>query len=134
MFITLLVVTFAISIFVSFIVVRLFHQPIEKILVRVVKDDISSAWVRYLTFAIYVVGVSGGVRVWDLEKYITPRPEETEIIFLNSERWVLEVYRTIIGTLQSAAWMLLVFFIFALIAYVIVKGMEAKRTGRVETE
>ena len=90
MFITLLVVTFLISIFVSFIVVKLFRQPIEKILVRVVKDDISAAWVRYLTFAIYVVGVSGGVRVWDLEKYITPRPEETEVIFLNAERWVLE--------------------------------------------
>jgi hypothetical protein len=130
MFITLLVVTFLISLFVSFIVVQLFRQPIEKILVRVVKDDISSAWVRYLTFAIYVVVVSGGVRVWDLEKYITPRPEETEIILLNSERWVLEVYRTIIGTLQSAAWMLLVFFIFALIAYVIVKGMEARRAVR----
>ena len=108
---------------------KLFRQPIEKILVRVVKDDISAAWVRYLTFAIYVVGVSGGVRVWDLEKYITPRPEETEVIFLNAERWVLEVYRTIIGTLQSAAWMLLVFFIFALIAYVIVRGMEVRRAG-----
>jgi len=130
MFITLLLVTFAISIFVCFVVARVFRGPIEKILVRVVKDDISSAWVKYLTFAIYVVGVSGGVRVWDLEKYITPRPEETDVIFLNSERWVLEVYRTIIGTLQSAAWMLLVFFIFALIAYVIVKGMEARRDSK----
>ena len=127
MFITLLVVTFVISIFVCFVVARLFRQPIEKILDRVVKDDISAAWVRYLVFAIYVVGVSGGVRVWDLEKYITPRPEETEIFVLNADRWVLEVYRTIIGTLQSAAWMLLVFFIFALIAYVIVKGMEMRK-------
>jgi hypothetical protein len=48
-------------------------------------------------------------------------------IVLNAERWVLEVYRTGIGTLQSVAWMLLVFFVFALIAYVIVRGMEAKR-------
>jgi hypothetical protein len=130
MFITLLAVTFVISIFVSFVVVRLFRQPIERILQRVVAEGISAAWVRYLTFAIYVVGVSGGVRVWDLEKYITPRPEETEVIVLNAERWVLEVYRTIIGTLQSAAWMLLVFFVFALIAYVIVRGMEAKRASR----
>ncbi len=130
MFITLLVVTFVISISVCFVVARLFRQPIEKILDRVVKDDISSAWVKYLTFAIYVVGVSGGVRVWDLEKYITPRPEETEIFILNADRWVLEVYRTIIGTLQSVAWMLLVFFIFALIAYVIVKGMEMRRTAK----
>jgi hypothetical protein len=72
------------------------------------------------------VGISGGVRVWELEKFITPRPEEAEAIVLNAERWTLEVYRTIIGTLQSVAWMLLVFFVFALIAYVIVRGREAK--------
>jgi len=127
MFITLLAVTFAIAIFVCFVVVKLFSQSLTRILDRIVTEDIGVAWLRYLKFAIYVVGVSGGVRVWDLEKYITPRPEETEIIVLNAERWVLEVYRTVIGTLQSVAWMLLVFFVFALIAYVIVRGMEAKR-------
>jgi hypothetical protein len=31
------------------------------------------------------------------------------------------------GTLQSVAWMLLVFFLFALIAYVVVRGLEARR-------
>jgi len=108
-------------------VVSLFKQPLARILDRIISEDIGVAWLRYLKFAIYVVGVSGGVRVWDLEKYITPRPEETEIIMLNAERWVLEVYRTVIGTLQSVAWMLLVFFVFALIAYVIVRGLEAKR-------
>jgi hypothetical protein len=126
MFIVLLAVTFAIAIFVSYILVRLFHKPLASILQRIVAEDISAAWLKYLKFAMYVVGVSGGVRVWDLEKYITPRPEETGIIVLNADRWVLEVYRTGIGTLQSVAWMLLVFFVFALIAYVIVRGMEAK--------
>ncbi len=134
MFIVLLVVTFAIAIFVSFIVVRLFRQPIASILQRIVAEEISAAWLRYLKFAIYVVGVSGGVRIWDLEKYITPRPEETDIIVLNAERWVFEVYRTGIGTLQSVAWMLLVFFVFALIAYVIVRGMEARRGKPAEME
>lgn len=127
MFIVLLAVTFAIAIIVSFLVVRLFRESIATILDRIVAEDIGGAWWRYLTFAIYVVGVSGGVRVWDLEKYITPRPEEAEAIVLNAERWTLEVYRTVVGTLQSIAWMLLVFFIFALIAYVIVQGLEAKR-------
>ncbi len=133
MFIVLLLVTFAIAIVVCWIVVRLFSRPLRSILERIVADDISAAWLRYLKFAIYVVGVSGGVRVWDLEKYITPRPDEGGIVVLNAERWVLEVYRTIIGTLQSVAWMLLVFFVFALIAYVIVRGMEGRR-GRGEAQ
>jgi len=49
------------------------------------------------------------------------------VLELTQDRWILEVYGTIIGTLQSIAWMLLLFFLFALIAYVIVKGMEAEK-------
>lgn len=127
MFIVLLLVTFVIAVAVSFLVVTLFRRSIAVILSRIVAEEISTAWGRYLTFAIYVVGVSGGVRVWDLEKYITARPREAEAIVLNAERWTFEVYRTVIGTLQSVAWMLLVFFVFALIAYVIVRGREVKR-------
>ena len=128
MFIILLLVTFTIAAFVSFVVVRLFQKSIITILGRIVAEDISKAWWRYLTFAIYVVGISGGVRVWDLEKYITPRPEDAEAIVLNAERWTLELYRTAIGALQGIAWMLLVFFVFALIAYVIVRGLEGRRS------
>ena len=127
MFIVLLVVTFVIAAAASFLIVRVFRRSITAILDRLVGEDISGAWWRYLTFAIYVVGISGGVRVWDLEKYITPRPEEAAAIVLNAERWTLEVYRTVIGTLQGVAWMLLVFFVFALVAYVIVRGLEARR-------
>jgi hypothetical protein len=32
--------------------------------------------------------------------------------------------------MQSTAWMLPMFFIFALIAYVIVKGLELRRQGK----
>jgi hypothetical protein len=68
----------------SFLVARLFRNPITTILERIVDDDFSAGWWRYLTFVIYVVGISGGVRVWDLEKYITPRPEEAQAIVLNA--------------------------------------------------
>ncbi len=130
MFITLLIVTFAIAIAVSSIIVRVFKKPIDKILVRIISDEISKAWSKYLMFAIYITGISSGVRVWDLEKYITkPMLEHAEIVQLTTERWVLEVYRTVIGTLQGVAWMLLVFFIFALIAYVIVRAFELKKSG-----
>lgn len=127
MFLTLLVVTFTISISVCFIIVKIFSNSLESILNRLIEETISSAWLKYLKFAIYVVGISTGVRIWELEKYITPTdPESNNIIPLNSERWVLEVYRTIIGTLEGIAWMLLVFFIFALMAYVIVRFIEHK--------
>jgi hypothetical protein len=127
MFLTLLGVTFVIAVICSAIAAQLFDKSIRAILDRVVAEELSGAWHRYVKFAIYVVGISGGVRIWDLEKYITPRTKDQAVIVLNGDRWVLEVYRTIIGTLQSVAWMLLLFFAVALIAFVIVKTLEARR-------
>jgi hypothetical protein len=127
MFLTLLLVTFLIALGVATIVVRLFRTPIEQILQRIISDAISSAWARYMMFAIYVVGISGGVRIWELERYITTRYESDTILQLTTERWVLEVYGTIIGTLQSVAWLLLVFFVIALFAYVIIRVFELRR-------
>jgi hypothetical protein len=128
MFITLLAVTFLIALAVSAIVVRMFTKPIDGILRRIISDEISVAWLRYLKFAIYVVGVSGGVRIWELEKYVTPQPyAQAQVVELTRDRWVLEVYRTIIEALKDIAWLLLVFFIFALIAYVIVRAFELRR-------
>ena len=130
MFITLLIVTLLIALATSLVVIRLFDKMIRKILDRLVSAELSAAWNRYLSFAVVVVGVSGGVRVWSLEKYITARTDEGEPIVLNADRWILEVYRTLIGTLQSIAWILLVFFVFALIAYVIMRGFELRRQSR----
>lgn len=134
MFITLLIVTFFIALGVSFIVERVFNRHIGIILARIVSEELSTAWHRYIRFAIYVVGISGGVRVWELEKYITPPADATQALVLNAERWILEVYRTVIATLQSVAWMLLVFFLFALIAYVVVRAMELKHKTKQENE
>jgi len=128
MFFTLLLVTFTLSIVVSFGVVKTFDNAIASIFIRIIQDQISSVWQKYIKFAAYVVGISGGVRIYQLERYISAPHKDTEILILNSERWALEVYRTIIETLQSLAWMYLVVFIFALIAYVIVRGFELKNS------
>ena len=130
MFISLLVVTFLIALVVSVLIALLFARPVNRIMDRIVPDEISAAWVRYLTFAIFVVGVGGGVRIRDLERYITPQDPDIGVLSLTAERWVIEVYSTVIGTLGAIAWMLLVFFVFALVAYVIVRAFELKRRDR----
>lgn len=135
MFPTLLLVTFAVALAVSIAMALLFARPIKGILDRIIADEISVAWYRYLNFAILVVGVSAGVRVHDLEKYITPlrSDQDARIIELTGDRWLLELYRTVIETLQGVAWLLLVFFVFALIAYVLVRSGELKRKRADET-
>ncbi|MBW0295302.1 hypothetical protein N5C36_02235 [Shewanella xiamenensis] len=130
MFFTLLFITFALSITVSLLVVSIFKKPLGEIFSRIIQDSISAAWQKYIIFATYVVGISGGVRIYDLERYITARHKDVEILQLTLERWTIEIYRTIIETLQSIAWMYLIVFIFALIAYVIVRGFEHKNTNK----
>ncbi len=69
-----------------------------------------------------------GVRINELERYITRPPvQNAEIVWLTLERWVLEVYRTVISVLQGFAGVLLIFFIVALIAFVVVRVVELKR-------
>jgi len=129
MFFTLLLVTFAIALAVCAIVVHVFDRSIAAILRRIVLEELSGAWQRYIRFAAYVVGISGGVRIYQLERYITAAPHEGKPLVLTLERWTLEVYRTVIEALQSLAWMFLVIFVIALLAYVLVQGFEL-RSGR----
>jgi hypothetical protein len=124
--IKLLIITFLLSFSVAGFVAWFFRKPVSTIMSRIVGDPLGSAWVRYLMAAIVVVGVSGGVRPWDYEKYITPVKDQP-VLVLNSDRWVLEVYRTVIGTAQAITWMLLIFFVFALIAYVLLRGAELRQ-------
>lgn len=128
MFILLLVVTLLISVGISIAVMQAFAKPLNAILYRIIADAISAAWLKYLKFAILVVGVSSGVRVREFEKYISPSrwDKDAKVIEFTTQRWVLELYQTAIETLQGIAWMLLVFFMFALIAYVIVRIAETK--------
>lgn len=130
MFFSLLFATFLIALLVSVAVVRAFSRPVRGILDRVINDEISAAWHRYITFAGLVVGISGGVRIYSLERYIQPErlPEGAgQPLTLTSERWTLEIYRTVIECLQSMAWMYLVVFLFALIAYVILRIAERRK-------
>lgn len=129
MFLFLLFATFVAATAVSFAVMWLFTKPIDRVLRRIIADEISSAWLKYMKFAIMVVGVSEGVQLRDLEKYISPTVGGREIqtaTWPGFDRWIFELYRTAIDTLQGIAWLLLVFFVFALIAYVIVRIGEMR--------
>jgi hypothetical protein len=135
MFFTLLLLTLYVSALVSFIAARAFDTPVNSILNRLIDETIAGAWGRYMKFAIYVVGISGGVRIHALERYIMPQHQpqidgKADIarpFELTTERWVLEIYRTIIESLQSIAWMLLVFFVVSLGMYVLVRIAEMRR-------
>jgi len=127
-FLLLLVVTLVIAVAVTLLVIFSFKKPIDSIFARIIGEEISVAWRKFLTFALFVVGVASGVNVWKLERFIAPETEGVARPELTAQFWGLEIYRTIIDTLGGLAWALLVFFIATLIAFVIVKRGE-KKTG-----
>jgi len=127
-FILLLTVSLLVAICVTTIIVLFFRKHVDKILGRIIQDEISSAWGKFITFALYVIGISSGVNVWRLEKIIAPEGEGIVKPILNAEYWGLTIYRTIIDTLGGMAWALFLFFVVALIAFVIVKKKETKQT------
>jgi hypothetical protein len=128
----LLVATVSLALFTSWVVVRSFSASMAAVLKRLIDDEVRWAWLKYLKFAIYVVGVSKGVRLLELERYIAPSrlDKDTRVLELNTERWVVEVYRTVIETLQGIAWVLLVFFLVALFAYALVRAFELRRKAK----
>jgi hypothetical protein len=126
MFLALLFVTVVVAFAVSAVTAWVFSKPVDRILKRIIADEISSAWLKYLQFAILVVGVSSGVRVHELERFLGPGTGSSQTAGLSLDRWVFEIYQTTIESLRGIAWMLLVFFVFALVAYVIVRIGEAR--------
>ena len=134
MFFALLLVTFVLAAVVSFCVVKVFDKPISAIFRRIIQDEISSAWHKYVKFAAYVVGISGGVRIHQLERYISAPAKDSQILELNDKRWILEVYRTIIETLQAIAWNL-VYLVVIYICRLIsirhsIKAFELRSAGK----
>ena len=128
MFVVLLIVTFSIATAASAAVARVFDRPLAGIVTRLIPDEMAVAWQRYVVFGLYLVGINGGVRIWEFEKYVLPPFGRAEPLVLTPDRWALEVYRTLMGTLQSVAAVLLGLFIAALLAYVVIRQRERQDT------
>lgn len=124
MFVLLLVVTFSIATAASYVLARMFDKPLAGIIARLIPDEMSVAWHRYVLFGLYLIGVNGGVRIWEFQKYVLPIGAARDTLVLTADRWALEVYRTLMGTLQSIAQVLLLLFLVSLIAYLVVRARE----------
>ena len=128
MFYAILAVTLTVSLLTSILVVRFFNGAVKKILARVVGEDLAEAWGKYMSFTIVVVGVSGGVRISDLERFV-PNGREAGLE-LTGVRWTIQIYRAAMDTLSQIAWVMLLFFLCTMVAYVIMRATEAWREER----
>ena len=105
MFLTLLALTFLVSLFICVAAVALFWAPLGSMLRNSLSEGAASIWLRGIALAVIVIGVSVGTRVWDLERYA--RGAEA----LSTDALALEVYRTAIATAQAGVATLVVIFL-----------------------
>jgi hypothetical protein len=127
MFLIMLLVTLLVSLLTSALTARFFDRAVDRILARIVGEDLADAWHKYILFAIIVVGVSGGVQLWELQKYVATKGDASAPPAMTWMNWVIEIYRTVIDSLEAIAWMLLLFFLCGMISIMILRNLESRR-------
>jgi hypothetical protein len=142
MFLILLVPEVVASLVISWYVVRALSQSIEEILNRITSDQTSRAWAKYVKFAIYVAGVSGGMRITEkdfqefgmrmMEKSFAEFDSRIYISLVSGLVW--KICEAVIGALRGIFWFLACFFIAAAIAFVIVRVIELIKSKPAETQ
>lgn len=133
MFYLLIIGNFILVLAVSLLVMKVFSKSVDRILQRIIKDDISLEWSKYIKFSALVVGISSGMPTYSLSQYLpNENVEKFKPLVLTSERMVLEIYQTVIETLQGMAYAYCLFFVIALLAYVVIKRGEYKNQKEIE--
>lgn len=102
MFPVLLVATFLASMLVCAMTIALFTPPIARVLRGRLSEGATTLWTRSLLFAVCVIGVAVGARLWEIEAYADRgRP-------ISTDRLSLEIYKTILATAAANVAVVLV--------------------------
>ena len=123
MFVVLFLVTLVVALGVSYIIAKASNHPIESVLHHFFAPHLSAAFAKYLQLAILLVGVCAGARVRALQDYISAPDYNKPAMLeqLTQEFWVMELYRTVIGTLEGILWLIFLFALAVIVAVVIMR-------------
>ncbi|MDX1419418.1 MAG: hypothetical protein R3181_05575 [Rubricoccaceae bacterium] len=122
MFYALFAVQLAVALGASLVAALLFDRATGAVFVRSFGEAVGRGWRWLVRFAVVVVGVASGVRVYELERYAAEGGP-----VLNGAEWLLAVYRSALGALESVVWALLLFFL--VILFIALLGRRAGSPG-----
>lgn len=105
---------------VCFATIALLWRPLADLMANRLSPSAAILWSRTLKFAICVIGVSLGIRVWEIERFLLPDQEITANIV------VLEAYKTLLRTAQANLAMVVVIGL-AIGVVVLMKPREAPK-------
>ena len=128
------IVSVIVAAIVSFGVMMVFARSISIIFKDIFQDKfrINNAFIKYVKYATFLVGVSRGAIAHQLRfdvwsHYDTIREMAPNLDF-DRVAWLTATYATIIETLRALAYMYSALFIIILIAYVILTSREKSDT------
>ena len=137
MFVALFVASFVLALALAVTVAWISREAVDTVLRRFVADRaVRTGFEKYIRFAIVVVGISGGSRVRVLQEYLAASDLNKAAMAaqLTQEFWALEIYRTVVGTLEGIAALLLVCIFMALIAPLVVRMLKLEPVKTHEEE
>lgn len=114
---------------VSICVASACEKPLSIFMQRIIRNETSSTFTRYVRYATYLVGISYGVRVdplsSELKAHILERLPNLRLPdFPEWWMWLIWIQPVIMQVLTAIASMYLLLFIFGCIAYITVKARE----------
>jgi hypothetical protein len=120
----LLITMVSVSLLTALTISYAFMPWLNRILDHLASQPLAHAWRKCLNWAIILVGLQGGVRVWELENFAL---SQNKIPFnTNPLYWILEIYRVFIDTAQSCIWVIILFLLVALLVEAIVLVLNRK--------
>ena len=135
MFVVLFLVTLAVALGVSFIIAKAANHPIESVLHHFFAAHLSTPFAKYLQLSIILVGVCAGARVRALQDYISA-PDYNKAAMLQQltqEFWVMELYRTVIGTFEGILWLIFLFALTVIVAVAIMRKNHSPNINLAQT-
>ncbi len=122
-------VSFVTAGFVSFCVVSVCEKPLAIFIRRIIQNETSTAFSRYMRYATYLVGISHGVKVNPLSFVLAAHIYEHDFIRhdFNYLGWLIFIQGVSMITLTAIASMYLALFILGLIAYSTIKAREKRQ-------
>lgn len=127
-------VSIVVAAIVSFGVMMVFARVISTIFEETFQEKfrINSAFIKYVKYATFLVGVSRGAIAhqlrFDVWSYYDTIKEMAPNLDFDRVAWLTATYATIIETLRALAYMYSALFIIILIAYVILTSREKSDT------